>query len=114
MLGAESFIGLLSLLCMAHFIGDFVLQSDRMAAEKSPGADVTLHWGWWLTAHASCHGFLVAWITGLPILGIAEWCAHWSIDYLKCKNTFNFKIDQILHLTCKLLWAAITFWFIER
>ena len=34
MLGAESFIGLLSLLWMAHFIGDFVLQSDRMAASK--------------------------------------------------------------------------------
>jgi len=106
---ADSFAGLLSLLLMAHFIGDFALQSDRMATEKSPGADVTLHWSWWLTAHAGCHGFLVAWITGIPWLGVCEWAAHWLIDYLKCQNRFTFRQDQLLHLTCKLIWTAMVF-----
>ena len=37
-------LNLLILLVLAHFVCDFVLQSDRMAVEKIPGRDATLHW----------------------------------------------------------------------
>lgn len=99
--------GLLALLVMAHFLGDFGLQSDRMAVEKCPGCDRTLPWPWWLTAHAAIHGLLVALLTGLPLLGLAEWAAHAVIDLFKCRGRYSLAVDQLLHLLCKLLWTAL-------
>jgi hypothetical protein len=71
------------MLAMAHFLGDFGLQSDRMAREKCPGCGVTLGWGWWLTSHAAIHGCLVGAITQSPLLGVAELIAHLLIDFGK-------------------------------
>ena len=93
---------LFALLAMGHFLGDFGLQNDRMAVEKCAGRDVTLAWQWWLTAHAAIHGFLVAVITGLPLLGLAEWLAHALIDFGKCRCRFSLFVDQCLHLGTKL------------
>ncbi|MEB3199199.1 MAG: DUF3307 domain-containing protein [Synechococcaceae cyanobacterium] len=98
---------LLVLLCMGHLIADFGLQGDRMAREKCPGHDITLWWGWWLSSHAAMHGLLVALLTGLPLLGLAEWVVHAVIDLAKCRRMFSLTIDQVLHLVCKLLWVAI-------
>jgi hypothetical protein len=99
-------LGLLGLLAMGHFVADFVLQHDRMAVEKCPGADATLPWQWWLLAHAACHGLFVGLLTGVPMLGISEWITHGVIDYFKCKNRYNLLTDQLLHLACKLIWVA--------
>jgi hypothetical protein len=41
------FLNLLALLCMGHFLGDFGLQSDRMALEKCPGCSESMNWRWW-------------------------------------------------------------------
>lgn len=98
---------LFALLAMGHFLGDFGLQSDRMAVEKCAGRDHTLPWPWWLTAHAGIHGFLVAVITGLPQLGLAEWLVHALIDHLKCRGRYGLGMDQALHLLCKLAWAVL-------
>jgi hypothetical protein len=68
-----SVLELFALLAMGHFLGDFGLQSDRMAVEKCPGRDATLPGPWWLTAHAAIHGFLVAVLTGWPLL-LAQLC----------------------------------------
>jgi hypothetical protein len=95
------------LLAMGHFMGDFGLQSDRMGMEKCAGRDETLPWPWWLTAHAGIHGFLVALLTGLPVLGMAEWLAHALIDHLKCRGLFGLGTDQFLHLFCKMVWVLI-------
>ena len=103
--------GLFVLLAMGHFVGDFVVQNDRMAIEKCAGCDKTLPWGWWLTAHAACHGLIVALITGLPLLGLAEWVLHWLIDWGKCRQCYNLKIDQLMHLACKLAWVGLIFRF---
>jgi hypothetical protein len=94
------------MLAMAHFLGDFGLQSDRMAQEKCPGHGVTLGWGWWLVAHAAIHGFLVAWITQIPLLGLAEWVVHMAIDIGKCRRLWRLGFDQMLHIATKLAWAA--------
>ena len=98
---------LLALLAMGHFLGDFGLQSDRMAAEKCRGQDATLPWQWWLTGHAAIHGLIVALLTGVPALGLAEWGAHTLIDYGKCQHRYRIGVDQGLHLLCKLLWVLL-------
>jgi len=95
------------MLAMGHFVGDFGLQSDRMATEKCPGHDVTLPWFWWLGAHAAIHGFLVGTITGVPLLGLAEWIAHCLIDLGKCRKLYQLTGDQALHLSCKLAWTLL-------
>ena len=97
----ESF-NLLILLILAHFVCDFVLQSDRMAVEKSPGKDITLHWGWWLGSHAATHGFAVALLSGVPLLGLMETFLHAIIDWLKIRYRLTLALDQSLHLLCKL------------
>ena len=48
-----AFFNLFLLLAMGHFLGDFALQSDRMAQEKCAGTDPTLPWWIWLTAHGA-------------------------------------------------------------
>jgi len=106
MLDASPF-GLLALLVMAHFVGDFVLQSDRMAVEKCPGRDVTLPWWWWLIGHASCQGLLVGLLTGVPLLGLAECLVHGLLDWGKCRLGYSLLFDQILHLICKVVWVAL-------
>jgi hypothetical protein len=110
-----SWFDLVLLLVMGHFLADFALQNDRMAVEKCPGKAVVLPWGWWLTAHAAIHGFVVAWITGLPLLGLAEWLVHACIDLGKCRGCYRLNLDQTLHLLCKLLWAVLAWrWLLGR
>ncbi len=99
----------LILLILAHFVCDFVLQSDRMAKEKVPGSDVTLSWRWWLTAHASTHGLAVAMITGFPIFGVAEAFAHAGIDWLKGRFQFALALDQSMHVACKIIWIVLIY-----
>jgi hypothetical protein len=100
-------LNLLLLLAMGHFLGDFALQSDRMALEKCPQVRGVLPWGWWMAAHGGIHGFLVAILTGVPLLGLAEWILHVCIDLGKCRRLYGISIDQALHLACKLIWVAL-------
>jgi len=102
-----SAMGVLVMLVMAHFVGDFVLQHDRMAIEKCPGQDTTLPWWWWLAGHASSHGLLVGLLTGMPMLGLAECLLHGLIDWGKCRLRFSLVLDQSLHVLCKLLWVGL-------
>jgi hypothetical protein len=91
----------------AHFVGDFVLQSAAMAVGKAPGGDSHVAWGWWLTAHASCHGLLILLLSGSWIFGLAEALSHACIDWLKIQGKLSFATDQILHLICKGLWFTL-------
>ena len=102
-----AYFNLLLLLVMGHFLGDFALQSDRMAQEKCAGADSTLPWWIWLTAHGAIHGLIVAALTGIPLLGLGEWVLHSWIDYGKCCHRYSLVADQLLHLGCKAVWAGL-------
>ena len=95
------------MLAMAHFVAGFALQGDRMAVEKCPGQQEGLGWGWWLCAHAAIHGFFVGWLSGMPLLGLAEWLLHGLIDLGKCRRRFGLGVDQSLHLIGKLAWAGV-------
>ena len=100
-------LNLLILLVLAHFVCDFVLQTDRMAVEKIPGRDDTLHWSWWLGSHAAAHGLAVALLTDVPLLGLMETLLHAIIDWLKIRCRFTLVLDQSLHLLCKLTWVLL-------
>jgi hypothetical protein len=101
------YINLFIFMGLAHCVADYPLQSDRIATEKCPGCGVVLDWKWWLCAHSGVHGFFVAWITGIPILGLAEMLMHALIDIGKCKKKYNMFADQALHLLCKALWTLL-------
>ena len=77
-----------------------------MAVEKSSGRDVTLYWGWWLSAHAATHGLAVALLTGIPVLGLMEMFLHAIIDWAKIRFRLTLLQDQSLHLFCKLIWVS--------
>lgn len=99
-------LNLMIMLVLGHFLADFPLQGDKMAVEKCPGKDVTLNWRWWLSAHAGTHGFMVALLTGSPVLGLAEMVAHSLIDFGKCRFGYKLIVDQALHWACKIVWVA--------
>ena len=91
------------LLLLGHFLCDFGLQSDRMAIEKCPGKDIIMNWRWWLISHGSIHGFVVAFITGLPLLGLLECILHSIIDLGKCRLKYTLMFDQFLHIFSKII-----------
>ena len=55
----------------------------------------------------SFHGLIVAVLTGLPLLALAEWAWHGLIDDGKCRHRYSILTDQLLHLGYKAAWAAL-------
>ena len=103
---AATWLDLFLLLSFAHCLCDFPLQTDKVAVGKCPGtAVVGVPWGYWMAGHCGTHALAVALITGVPLLGAAEFAAHFLIDLLKCRKVFNLATDQTLHLLCKVAWA---------
>ena len=112
-----SSIKLLYLLLAAHFVADFSLQSNTMGTEKRRSSTTELQkivpWYWWLTGHAMTHGFLTWAVLGLWLqfpgavyIAMAETIAHWVIDFGKCEGDYGLKVDQALHLVCKIMWVS--------
>ncbi len=103
-------VDLLFFLLMGHFLGDFALQSDRIAARKQQSRKVltyhvalytvilgaTLFIG--LTLNGNHSFFTVTTLVVLPVVFVA----HWIQDYLKAfkfngtKQAFYF--DQAVHV----------------
>ena len=90
------------LLIGAHYVADFAMQNDYVAAAK---ADTTRpDWFHALTAHSAHHavaaGIALAvlglpWLSGCLIVGVT----HWFIDYGKAvRGWYGYHIDQGLHL----------------
>jgi hypothetical protein len=100
-------------LTVGHALADYPLQGDFIAQAKNrhtaPGA---LFWRWVLPTHGLIHGGFVALVTGSVLLGVAEAVAHSAIDYAKCEGWLSFDADQLLHLACKVCWAAIAVWWL--
>jgi hypothetical protein len=118
-----------------HAVADYGLQSAYVAefkvrSERNPDWFVTLG------AHCLIHGFLVLvsvvgcafvlglisgqpWLPALRLaallgtwLGWAESIVHFAIDDAKGQQRFSYRIDQLLHYGCKLLWASIVLYAI--
>lgn len=95
-------------LVAAHALADYPLQGDFLAKAKNRTAPIPgVPWWQALGAHAAIHGGMVAHLTGLPSLGVAEAVVHAITDDLKCAGRISFNQDQAIHLGCKLLWAFI-------
>lgn len=92
-------------LIAAHFVADFILQSDKMGWEKRPFVGST--WVLWQSAHAFTHGAAVGIATGDWRLGVAETATHWIIDFYRSQRLITMGADQAMHLGLKVLWAAI-------
>jgi hypothetical protein len=103
----SDFLHVLFLLAAAHAVADFPLQGAEMAKAKRPGGCPTIAWPMALGCHSLIHGGAVALVTGLWWLGAAETAAHALIDGAKCRGVYGMKIDQALHMGCKLGWALI-------
>ena len=106
---SHGFLPLLWWFIVGHALADFVLQSGAMARGKSrsyQGEPGEPPWYYWLTSHALMHGGVVAIIAGSAGFGLAEFIAHWLIDFGKCEKLYGFNTDQLLHLICKLIWIS--------
>lgn len=60
-----------------------------------------------LILHGAMHAFPVAVITGSPLLGFAELIAHALIDRCKGRGWIGTRMDQALHVACKVAWVAL-------
>ena len=104
-------------LIIGHTLADFVLQPTSMAKGKcrhyisdiAKGENTGPNWYYWLSAHALVHGGMIWFITGNPIFGLAEVILHWIADYAKCENWTNIHTDQLIHITCKIVYAFFVF-----
>lgn len=104
----DVYCGLLFLMVAGHALCDFPLQPPQLASAKRVGGDPYLPWWAALLGHGLIHGGAVALITGLWTVGVAETVTHAAIDGAKCRGLFGMKVDQALHLACKVVWAGIT------
>lgn len=104
-------------LCIGHSVADFPLQGSFLAAAKDrhqhpPGIDPQdcgrgRIWIYAMSAHCLVHAGFVWIITGSWAFAIAEFIAHWIIDFLKCEGVTNFDGDQALHLLTKLVFVIL-------
>lgn len=106
-------VEILILLIAAHFICDFLFQTNDIAIGKDPTRDryhLNIPWGYWMTTHALTHGVAVFLITQNIHLLILETVVHGYIDYFKCKKIYYIHTDQLLHIACKVLWVFLLIW----
>lgn len=106
-------------LVIAHAIADFPLQGEFLAKAKNRHADLSGIFGkipvppnLWvhaLTAHSLVHAGAVWLVTGSVALGAVELVIHWIIDFTKCENWTSFTADQLLHIVCKITFAALLY-----
>ncbi len=93
-----------------HFIGDYALQSDFMAQRKCRRNSLAnVPWYYVMSGHAATHAAAVGLATGSVWLALAEFAAHWILDFAKCEGWTNIHVDQLLHIICKFAWCAIVF-----
>lgn len=104
---------LLFVLLGAHSFFDYAGQGDFMAKAKNASAPIPGVPFWHaLISHSVIQGAAVAFITGLPVLGIAEMVIHGITDHLKCLGKISFTTDQAIHVLCKVAWViAATVYF---
>ncbi len=97
---------LLFWLIAAHFIADYVFQTDFIARGKSPLANPQIvPWRYLMYAHAVTHAAAVVLITGNVWLGLIELNVHFFTDLMKCRGVFGIHVDQAIHLACKVAFA---------
>lgn len=91
-----------------HALCDYPLQGDFLSRAKNRTASIPGFPFWQaLSAHAVIHGAMVALLTGIWPLFLAEGVVHWITDDAKCRGKLTLNQDQAIHLACKALWLAM-------
>lgn len=87
------------------FLGNFKnrFRSGTRILHRRNGVTV---WPLAMSLHAGVHAAFVGAIAGSLVLGAAEFCAHFLIDYCKGLGWFGRNADQALHVFCKIIWIA--------
>ena len=101
-----SFPDLMILFILCHALADYPLQGDYLSKAKAgliPGAN--RHYA--LFMHSSIHAGLVFLISHSYIITAGELLIHYVTDELKVKHKISYALDQAIHLTCKVIWAAL-------
>jgi hypothetical protein len=96
---------LFGLLLLGHALADSILQPPWLSQRKR---DVDLNVR--LTAlliHGICHALPVALVTGSSTLAVVELFLHPTIDHYKNRGWYGLKVDQALHVLCKVGYIAI-------
>jgi hypothetical protein len=106
----------LLLLFLAHWVGDFLLQSNAMASQKSKSIK-------WLTVHVAVYtatlGLFSILVIDSQVLGgfiLVNAGLHWITDFFTSKLAYRYRerpktfyailgLDQLIHYSC----LAITF-----
>lgn len=109
----------ISLLLIAHFIGDFILQTDAMAKGKSSSNQCLLYH---VSAYLLPFLALLVFIPIPPLFLIVNGAAHFATDYVSSRMTKKFwaegKVheffvvigaDQLVH-ALTLIWTYEVMW----
>lgn len=97
----------LVLLLFAHALADYPLQGDFLARAKSRRSPIeSVDWWVAMAAHCAIHAGSVLLITGSLACAAFEFVAHFFIDHFKCEGVLSFRMDQMLHVGCKLVIVA--------
>lgn len=93
---------------ISHALADFPLQGDYLARVKQRRkADNLSEWFIALTAHSLIHAGGVWLITGSVTLAAIELLLHWLIDFGKGEGYYGYVADQVLHLSCKVVYVIL-------
>jgi hypothetical protein len=94
-------------LAIGHFVCDYPLQGDFLAAAKNHLKPILgVPWYQALMAHSAIQAGMVWLVTGKLWLAGIEFVLHAGIDYAKSNGNISFNQDQTCHLLCKLAYAA--------
>lgn len=104
-------------LLLGHALADFPLQGTFLAVGKDRHADLSAvtggrqwppHvWIYCLTIHCLIQASAVWIVTGSVTLSLVEFVLHWFIDLAKNEKLTGFYTDQVLHILCKVAYAAL-------
>jgi hypothetical protein len=95
-------------LAVGHFLADYPLQGDFLAAAKNHRKPIPgVPWYQPLAAHSAIQAGMVWLVTGKLWLAGVEFVLHAGIDWAKCNGSISFNQDQGCHLLCKLAYVYV-------
>lgn len=107
-------------LILAHVLGDFYFQCDKLCKAKRDGKFKC----WFLYVHPIILGvlsWLFVWDWTFALWALAITLSHFAIDTVKCfvkDNLLSFAIDQMLHIgviiACCCLWDGGDCWMLPQ
>lgn len=106
-----TWVYLLCLLTLGHYLADFALQNNFVAQQKTY-AGRTAMGNHALVAHCAHHALVAAvaaWVLGCDpvIAGVAIGGTHLAIDLGKIRGMYGINTDQVFHLVAIVCTAAV-------